>query len=288
MLDELLPRTYFGKVFYATPLSDSTQLARLVFVSDSLHFTVLTGRGLLKETFNGRIEMQLARPDVFTLSQPAQCQLITSGSDVVPISDPSMVQVLAPEFYSDSVFWNTPFLNSNGSIFQHFVSIIFPQDAKQNVRLDGVPITTLGIVQNIPQSTMAAIQIEINPGTHSVTSTKPVFAIASGFLQADVYTFIPVGRSKKPLSLQDEPKQSTIRITTIPNPANDKLYVTKTGNAIVQRYRLYDELGNVALERTTNITETTEMDISKLASGTYTLSALTVFGEITVRVVIVR
>ena len=288
MLDELLPKSYFGTVFYATPLSDSAQTARLIFTSDSMHFTVLSGRGLFQETFNGRIEMQLSRPDVFSVSRPAQCQLITDGYDVVQVGDPSMVQILPPEFYSDSLYWNTPYLVSTGQVFQHFVSIVFPQDAKQDVKLDGIPVATLGTVQNIPQSTMAAMQIEINPGNHSVTSTKPVFAVASGFLPADVYTFLPVGRSKQVLDVSGQQKESAIRITTIPNPANDKLYVTKTGNGSVLRYRLYDELGQVALERTLGITETTVVDISTLASGTYTLSALTPLGEITVRVVIVR
>jgi hypothetical protein len=277
MLDEILPKKDFGQTFYASPLSDSTMPCRLIFVSDSMNFNVLSGRGLYKETTTGRIEMSLSAPDVFGVSVPAQCHLITSGSDLGNISDPSLVTVLPPDLYNDTLLWYTPNVSAGGNDFFHYITIVFPSSRISDVLLDGMSVNSYKLPNAIPQSNMSAIQIPILPGVHKITSPVGVYAVASGFQLADAYTFIPMGvaAQKSGVNARESSAKSDGRINLTANPIHDVLAFRLSQDVKPERIVLYDMLGGVVKELGRPFTAEMAISARDIASGSYILAVFT-------------
>lgn len=82
--------------------------------------------------------------------------------------------------------------------------------------------------------------------------------------------FMPsVGVAEKPMPVQV--------LSVWPNPGGDVLHLNWSGRAI-QELELRDALGRVALKRT-SVINNNPIDVSTLASGTYTVLARTAQGE---------
>lgn len=276
MLDHLLPKNHIDEGFFISPLSNFDHPGRVIFVSDSMNFTVLTGRGVLKETTTGWIEMSITAPEVFSVSQKAQCYLATVGSDVYANSDPSLVTILPRSDWQDTMVWYSPKLSTGSGDLANYVTIVYPRDKGSEVLLDGKSITSLRTPNDIPQSQMSAVQIPVEVGEHKITSPVPVFAIVSGFDVADAYTFLPFGVGKHIVNV---PKGTNLGgFEVYPNPASTTLKIYAPSGNFITFVSVTDVLG---VERLTQsgLYEELELDVSKLISGRYVLTMQTTDGQ---------
>jgi hypothetical protein len=190
MLDEILPKKITDTIFYVVPLLDTLVQNTVLFTSDSASFWVKSTNGTISGSINGRVELQINKPQMFTVTAPAQCFLLSEGSWVQNNGDPSMVSILPRNQYSDTVLWYTPDFSDQGIPFNHFVSVIYPKASEGTVLLDGKPISSVATPQKIFLSPMAGAVAIIKPGMHRITSPVPIFATASGFTIADAYSFV--------------------------------------------------------------------------------------------------
>jgi hypothetical protein len=276
MLDHLLPKSHVDEGFFISPLSDSNHSSRVIFVSDSLHFTVLTGRGILRETFTGWIEMSLTAPEVFSASQKAQCYLVTAGSDIYINSDPSLVTVLPRKDWQDTMVWFAPKLATGQGDLTNYVTIVYPRDQGAEVLLDDKSITSLRMPNDIPQTQMSAIQVPVEVGEHRITSPLPVFAIASGFEIADAYTFLPLGVGK---FIVDVPKEKNLgSFEVFPNPASHRITIKASLGNYITDLKVTDVLGVERMHQN-GLFDELHLDVSTLISGRYILTMQTTEGE---------
>lgn len=276
MLDQLLPKDHVDEGFYVSPPSTSNHPHHLIFVSDSLNFTVLTGRGILRETTTGWLEMSATATDVYSVSKKAQCYMVTVGSDEFDQSDPSLVTILPRSDWQDTLIWYTAQLVQNPNDLQHYVSVVFPSDKGSEVLLDGVSITSLRTPDVVPQSQMSSVQIPVEVGEHKITSPVPVFAMASGFAQADAYTFLPLGVGKFIVNVPKDPGLGSFEVT--PNPASKYLTIKAPTGDFILKAKVIDVLGIERLQEE-GLYDELKMDVSKLISGSYILTLETTAGE---------
>jgi hypothetical protein len=195
LLDEILPRKITGTTFYAAPLFEPDATNTILLTSDTKNFFVITTGGTTYASTNGSLQLDLTAPDVFTVTAPAQCFLLTEGFDIQAQGDPTFVTVLPQDQYADTLLWFTPDFSDTilfqTSPFANYVSVIYPQASESQILLDGLPITSFAAPQTIFSTPMSGIIVPITTGEHEITSPVPVFAIAAGFADADGYSFIP-------------------------------------------------------------------------------------------------
>lgn len=276
MLDHLLPKNHVDEGFFISPLSNTDHPGRVIFVSDSMNFTVLTRRGVLKETSTGWLEMSITAPEVFSVSQKAQCYLATVGSDVYANSDPSLVTILPRSDWQDTMVWYSPKLSTGSGDLANYVTIVYPRDRGAEVLLDGNSITSLRTPNDIPQSQMSAVQIPVEVGVHKITSPVPVFAVVSGFDMADAYTFLPFGVGKFIVKVPNNTNLGGFEV--YPNPASRFVTIkAPTGNFITQ-VKVTDVLGVEQISQD-GLFDELKLDVSKLISGRYVLTMQTTGGE---------
>ncbi|MDP4219949.1 MAG: hypothetical protein Q8896_05880 [Bacteroidota bacterium] len=190
MLDELLPRRITDSIFYLVPLQDVQVQNTVVFTSDKKDFWIFGTNGSNFHTTQGRVELQIDQPEMYSADTQVQCFLLSEGSSL-QFGDPSIVSVFPLSQYTDTMIWYTPPFSQNGFPFVHYISVLYPTSAEGNVLLDGIQIASLSKPQQITSSTMSGTVAIINPGVHRLTSPVPIFAMASGYNTADSYSFIP-------------------------------------------------------------------------------------------------
>jgi hypothetical protein len=276
MLDHLLPKSHVDEGYFISPLSNTNHASRVIFVSDSMNFSVLTGRGVLKETTTGWLEMSLTAPEVFSASQKVQCYLATTGTEVYANSDPSLVTILPRSDWQDTMVWYSPKLLTGTGELANFVTIVYPRDKGSEVLLDGNSIASLSTPDDIPQSQMSAVQIPVEVGEHKITSPVPVFAVASGFEVADAYTFLPLGIGKFIVSVPQDPNLGSVEV--FPNPASRVVTMKASSGNFITRVTVRDVLGVERLTKDGLFNEL-QLDVSNLISGRYILTMQTTEGE---------
>ena len=214
ILDEILPRKITDTIFYVAPLrADASVQNTVLFTSDVQDFSVLTTNGSFFQSTNGRVVLQISKPEMYLVTAPAQCYELSNGADVqFGIGDPSMVTVLPRNQYVDTAFWYTPDFSSNGSRFDHYISVIYPTASESNVLLDGIPIASVSSPQMITSSSFSGTVAVIRPGVHSISSPVPVYGIAAGFTTADSYSFI-AGTTAPKLPVDTTPSFLSITAT---------------------------------------------------------------------------
>ena len=195
LLDHILPLNSADTVFYASPPSAPDHKTRLLFISPQDTFYVLTTTGFVFQTQTGRIVLPMLQADKFITSAPALCHQYVVGYEAYTFGDPAMTPVLPERYWIDTMLWYAPLIMNDANRFSHFVSVVFPTANGNDVLLDGNPIATYPQVFPIASSTMSAATVQIVEGIHRITSTVPVFAISSGFLPADAYTAVAMGRA---------------------------------------------------------------------------------------------
>jgi hypothetical protein len=191
LIDHLLPKKeMLDTVFYASSMWGPEQPCRLLFISDTLMFFVVSSSGLTYQTNTGRLVVPLTGADRFLTSAPALCHELTSGSDVTPYgeSDPSMTPVIPERNWIDTMLWFSPSLSTTFSSLANYVSFVYPSDRGDEILLDGLPITAYPQVVPIANSPISGIMIPINSGEHKLTSPVPLCGVSSGFTEADAFS----------------------------------------------------------------------------------------------------
>ncbi len=218
ILDEILPRKITDTIFYVAPLrADASVQNTVLFTSDFPNFSVKQTNGSFFTATNGILVLQISKPQMFTVTKPAQCYEFSDGADVqFGIGDPSMVTVLPRSQYVDTAFWFTPDFISYGSAFDHYVSVIYPTASESSVLFDGSPIASISNPRLITSSAFSGTVATIRPGVHTITSPVPIFAICAGFTSADSYSFIAGTTSSK------------LTVDTIPTPLSITTSQAKT------------------------------------------------------------
>ena len=195
LLDEVLPKKYTDTIFYVVPLLDTLVTNTVLFTSDTPDFFVFSSNGSNVQAINGRAQIDISRARMFSVTAPAQCFLLSQGSEVQNEGDPSIVTILPRSQYGDTMVWFTPAFNGQIQFqpgpFLDYVSVVYPKAFEGQVMLDGVPIASQATPQTIVGSAMAGIVDTIQPGVHLLTSPVPIFATVSGFADADGYSFLP-------------------------------------------------------------------------------------------------
>lgn len=189
ILDEILPKQYWGKEFFARPLSNDGFSTYALVTSDVKPLLVFAD-GVTYFGSNGQAIIQITKPIQIITTDSAQCHLLTSGSSTVLFgnssSDPSMITLLPQSQWSDTLNWCTPRYD-----FQHYLVAIYDSASEPNIQLDGRPIATQGVREPIEGTDKITMHAEVVRGIHRITSPTPVLGIATGFLTADAYTFLP-------------------------------------------------------------------------------------------------
>lgn len=186
IVDHLLPTSLVtDTVFYVSPPSDPRHDSRVLFVSETPQFYVISSNGLVYQTTTGRIVVSLSTPDMFTVSAPAICHELTAGSDNYYYSDPSIAPVLPQRAWGDTLLWLAPSFPFGFVI--NYVSLIYPTADSDRIFIDTDPITRFPTRVPIPNSTFSVLIAAIVSGEHRITSPVPVYAMMSGFDAAEAY-----------------------------------------------------------------------------------------------------
>lgn len=194
IIDHLLPTSRAtDTVFYVTPPSSPKHDSRVLFVSETPQFFVITSNGLVYQTTTGRIVLTITRPDMFSLSAPAICHLLTSGTDNYPESDPSIAPVLPVRDWGDTLLWCAPDFPSTFGFVENSVSLVYPTADSDRINIDDVPITIYPVRQEIPNSAYSILTSSILSGVHRITSPVPVFSMMSGFDIAEAFMSVTTG-----------------------------------------------------------------------------------------------
>lgn len=128
---------------------------------------------------------------LFTGSRPLfVTQFMTSNAEDQPfpgfgIGDPSMASMLPPEQYLTEHTFST--VGGNQFDF-HFLSVIAPDSSLGSVVLDGTPIAP-GQFSPIGTTGFSAAVVEIDEGSHTITSPEPHGITVEGMDFADSYIY---------------------------------------------------------------------------------------------------
>ncbi len=196
LLNMEIPKKFTDTIFYTTSFGDFPGY-ELLFTSDVANYFVIASNGTTYQSSNGVTIVPFTNtPMQFTVTAPAHCYQLSMGSAFSGIfngtGDPSLVTVLPQSLYLDSLEWFTPDsleYFQGGAPFPHFVSVVYPQSAESSILLDKRPIVSLATPAPIFGTNFSSIIVQVNPGTHQLTSSEPIFAIANGAGNADSYSY---------------------------------------------------------------------------------------------------
>ncbi len=206
ILDELIGKKWWGSHFFVEPLGNADSAVVIVLTSDRPFFARVNGgfststNNRLVATFYGTAEIS-----TFDNSGPVavEAHQLSRGSyfstDFNQTSDPTLVTVLDPKYYSDTMIWNTPALDTASEIWEHWVPIVCPTTDLSAITLDGTSLSLTGAVPSVINGSIySAINPSLVPGPHTLIAPNPIFALVTGFAGADAYSFIPGGASVQP------------------------------------------------------------------------------------------
>jgi hypothetical protein len=217
ILDEMLPRRITDTTFYVVPIIGPNEVNTILFTSESPTFWITSSTSVPFLGQNGRAQVNITTPDVFHLSAPAQCFLLTQGSSYASEGDPSIVPILPASQFVDTMLWFTPFFSdtffSTPIPFDNFVSVAYPTASEAQVKLDGKAISSVSTPQQINGTGISGTIVPILPGVHRLIAPVALGAITGGFATADGYSFIP-GTTSPYLPIDTLPAFLSIAATT--------------------------------------------------------------------------
>jgi hypothetical protein len=194
IVDHILPTSLAADtVFYVTPPSAPKHDSRVLFVSETPQFYVVTSSGLVYQTTTGRIVLSITNPDMFLLSAPAICHLLTAGYQNYPTSDPSLAPVLPRRAWDDTLLWYAPDFPSTFGFVVNSVSLVYPTADSDRIYIDADPITVYPVRREISNSPYSILTTSIPSGLHRIVSPVPVFSMMSGFDYAEAYMSVTTG-----------------------------------------------------------------------------------------------
>ncbi|MFO1502083.1 MAG: tandem-95 repeat protein [Verrucomicrobiota bacterium] len=179
LVEQLLPTTAWGKVFYTMPLSTRVggDTFRILARADNTQIAV-----------NGAPIGTLDRGQVRTLNLAAAARVTadkavyvaqfanSSDYDGVKNADPFMVTVPPTRFYSrDHMICTAPNTFSN-----HFVNVVAPTSVVGALTLDGAPVPA-GAYAAIGASGFSLARLPVSAGQHTLSAAQPFGTIVYGF-----------------------------------------------------------------------------------------------------------
>jgi hypothetical protein len=284
IMDELLGKKWWGEHFFVQALGNHDSIIQLMVTSDqSFSVTINDSQMQSSSVGNGggnQLQAQLAGAGEIVTTAPAEVQQLTRGSEfsLDGVSDPTLVTILDTSQYANAIIFNSPQIT--GAHFEQWAPIIFPTAQAGAIQLDGLSLS------NYPQpstvingSSMSAINPSIGSGVHTIYSPVPVFALGTGFDQADAYSFIagtiipPQDTSLSVTTLlQDE---GDFEVSAFPNPATDLITIFAHRNALLTpegdspiTIQLVDQLGRI-LKTVSSTMMPASLDVRNIASGSY-------------------
>ncbi len=189
IVDHILPTSLAADtIFYVTPPSAPKHDSRVIFVSETPQFYVVTSSGLVYQTTTGRIVLTITNPDVFILSAPAICHLLTAGYENYWESDPAMAPVLPTRNWQDTLLWLAP----SAGFITNYVSLVYRTADADKILLDQAPITIYP-TQQLGGTQYSILTAMMTVGEHTITSPSPVLSMISGFTVAEAMLSLTTG-----------------------------------------------------------------------------------------------
>jgi hypothetical protein len=190
IIDHILPTSLAtDTIFYVTPPSAPKHDSRVVFVSQTPQFFVVSSNGVVYQTTTGRIVLSITNPDVFTLSAPAICHILTAGYENYWESDPALAPVLPVRNWQDTLLWLAP----SAGFITNYVSLVYRTADADKILLDQIPINTFPIQQQLGSTQYSILTTTMAVGEHTITSPSPVLSMISGFTIAEAMLSLTTG-----------------------------------------------------------------------------------------------
>ncbi|WP_081652264.1 T9SS type A sorting domain-containing protein [Cyclobacterium qasimii] len=192
MIEQIPPITSLGKSFVTVPLASrrAGDVFRVVATQDGTNVTVSGTNGFTQDFSLNRGDFQeLSIPsNVYSKIVSNQAILVAQyskgqSSDGV-ISDPFMMLIPPFEQFQNKYTVSTPASGFN----KHFINLAVPISQKDKIELDGVFLDP-SLFTDIPNSTFAGTQVEVDEGTHNMSGNLAFGAFMYGFGSYDSYGY---------------------------------------------------------------------------------------------------
>ena len=198
IMDEILGKKWWGEHYFVQPLGNLDPRIELLITSDTNFFVTVNGSP--SASTNNRIYLEVQGAAEIETLQPTQMEQLTRGSTFSSLgqSDPSAVTIFDTSHYADTMIWNAPHIvESDFTSFANWAPIIYPTADSDKILLDGIALNAIPVsklyapVTVINGTRWSAINPMVDEGVHTLVSKVPIFSLATGFQQADAYSFIP-------------------------------------------------------------------------------------------------
>lgn len=195
LLDNILPRRFFGTKFYMQPISKDVRSDHILLTGDRLNFGAITSDGTFYQTNNGRLDIIIDEPTFIETDAPAVGQLLTIGSAQASLglSDPTWVTIPTEMIWDDTLKWFAQPPVGGSQPFAHYITIVGPQTAFDEIMIDDAKLADIGTINMVSGTTIFTTQIGVPQGTHTLKSPEPVGAIVNGIRSNDAYSLLPGG-----------------------------------------------------------------------------------------------
>jgi protocatechuate 3,4-dioxygenase beta subunit len=192
MIEQMPPTTSLGESFVTIPLASrrSGDIFRIVATADDTNVTV-TGTNGYSDSFTldrGENKELDIPSDVYSRIVADEAILVAQfskgqSSDGV-VSDPFMMLIPPFEQFQNSYTVSTPATGFN----KHFINLAVPISQKGQIVLDGASLDG-SIFTDIPGTTFAGAQVEVDAGTHNLSGNLAFGAFMYGFGSFDSYGY---------------------------------------------------------------------------------------------------
>jgi len=197
MIEQIPPVTTLGKSFVTVPLATrrAGDVFRIVATVDDTNVSV-NGNNGYAEVFSldkGGFKILNVPSNVYSKIESNHAILVAQlskgqGSDNVS-ADPFLMLVPPMEQFQNHYKVSTPTTGFD----KHFINLAVPISQKDKIELDGSFLDS-SIFTDIPGSTHAGAQLEIDEGHHNISGDLPFVAFVYGFSSFDSYGY-PGGQS---------------------------------------------------------------------------------------------
>jgi protocatechuate 3,4-dioxygenase beta subunit len=192
LIEQIPPVSSLGQSFVTTPLSTrrSGDIFRILATKDGTNVSVVGTQGFSENFTISKGEFkELSIPsNVYTNIKSNQAILVAQyskgqTSDRV-ISDPFMMLIPPFEQFQNQYTVSTPSIGFN----KHFINLAVPISQKGKINVDG-SLLDPSIFTDIPGSTFAGAQVEVDQGTHNISGNLAFGAFMYGFGSYDSYGY---------------------------------------------------------------------------------------------------
>ncbi len=218
-LEEMIPTNLWGTTFGTVPLATRADGDKVrVLASQDGTSVLINGQQVATLDRAAFFETQLTTASYITASAPVEVMQYSDSATFDNDMDADPMMMLIPPFQhfaGDYVFATPvdPFPRSYPWV-SHYMNVVLPSAAAGTLVLDGAKVDTSGFA-GIPGSAFIGGQVQIYPGSHSVSSSLPFDVQLYGWALQDAYGYAG-GRcfnaAQTALFVAASPRQSTLQI----------------------------------------------------------------------------